>query len=217
MRQDRTWLSAERKATSAGVRSRYSGPPDGLRLRVSRCVYCVAKLGIADLLWEGPRSAVDLAAPTHTGVMETEPRVFPPTRSRSRSAATRPRDVLQQRNRQARLHSSWLVVRSSSCPHPRDTSHEPRATIYFSGPSPISAEDMDTGSAGRRLCREAHHSRWDDDSARQILATCRRAIPDGGKLLIAEMILPGLNEPGFAAASVPSRNTPRCWPQPASA
>ena len=39
---------------------------------------------------------------------------------------------------------------------------------------------------------------WADAEARQILATIRRAIPTHGKLLIAEMILPGMNEPGIA-------------------
>ena len=39
---------------------------------------------------------------------------------------------------------------------------------------------------------------WDDDSALKILSACRRAIPAHGKLLIAEMILPGMNDPGFA-------------------
>jgi len=147
-------------------------------------------------------------------------RVYSPLPARAAAPQRRAREMSYSSETGKRAfiaRGSWFVARLARTRAIRATSYEPRATIYFSGPSPISAEDMDTGSAGRRLCREAHHSRWDDDSARQILATCRRAIPDGGKLLIAEMILPGLNEPGFAAASVPSRNTPRCWPQPASA
>lgn len=39
---------------------------------------------------------------------------------------------------------------------------------------------------------------WDEPEAKRILANCRRAIPSNGKLLILEMPLPGLNEPGFA-------------------
>lgn len=39
---------------------------------------------------------------------------------------------------------------------------------------------------------------WHDDKAGKILASCRRAIAPTGKLLIMEMILPGINEPGYA-------------------
>ncbi|HLJ48213.1 MAG TPA: methyltransferase [Bryobacteraceae bacterium] len=39
---------------------------------------------------------------------------------------------------------------------------------------------------------------WADTEAIQILRNCREAIPDSGKLLVVEMMLPGRNEPGFA-------------------
>jgi SAM-dependent methyltransferase len=39
---------------------------------------------------------------------------------------------------------------------------------------------------------------WDDESARRILENCRRSIAPNGRLLTIEMILPPMNEPGFA-------------------
>ena len=39
---------------------------------------------------------------------------------------------------------------------------------------------------------------WDDAAAQKILESCRRAMSADGKLLIIEMILPEMNEPGFA-------------------
>ena len=39
---------------------------------------------------------------------------------------------------------------------------------------------------------------WDDESARRILENCRRSISPNGRLLTIEMILPPMNEPGFA-------------------
>jgi len=39
---------------------------------------------------------------------------------------------------------------------------------------------------------------WADEETQKILVNCRRALPEHGKLLIAEMILPPMNEPGFA-------------------
>ncbi|HKD08879.1 MAG TPA: methyltransferase [Bryobacteraceae bacterium] len=39
---------------------------------------------------------------------------------------------------------------------------------------------------------------WDDGSARCILENCRRSISPNGRLLTIEMILPPMNEPGFA-------------------
>jgi hypothetical protein len=38
---------------------------------------------------------------------------------------------------------------------------------------------------------------WDDEHALKVLQNCRRAIPDLGKLLIAEMIVPPGNDPAF--------------------
>lgn len=38
---------------------------------------------------------------------------------------------------------------------------------------------------------------WDDEPALRILSACRRSISENGKLLVMEMILPGMNEPGF--------------------
>lgn len=54
-----------------------------------------------------------------------------------------------------------------------------------------------TPGAGAYILKHIIHD-WDDDSARRILVALRRAMPENGKLLIAEMILPGMNEPGFA-------------------
>ena len=54
-----------------------------------------------------------------------------------------------------------------------------------------------TPGAGAYILKHIIHD-WDDDSARRILVAIRRAMPENGKLLIAEMILPGMNEPGFA-------------------
>ncbi len=39
---------------------------------------------------------------------------------------------------------------------------------------------------------------WDDDSARRILQNCRGSISPNGRLLVIEMILPPMNEPGLA-------------------
>ncbi len=39
---------------------------------------------------------------------------------------------------------------------------------------------------------------WADPEAVQILKNCRQAIPEHGKLLIMELMMPGRNEPGFA-------------------
>lgn len=36
---------------------------------------------------------------------------------------------------------------------------------------------------------------WDDESARIILNNCRRAVPDGGKILLVELLLPPANTP----------------------
>jgi hypothetical protein len=47
---------------------------------------------------------------------------------------------------------------------------------------------------------------WDDESSRRILENCRRSISPNGRLLTIEMILPPMNEPGFAKLSIS-----RCW------
>ena len=38
---------------------------------------------------------------------------------------------------------------------------------------------------------------WDDDRCVAILEQCRRAIPDHGKLLVVELVLPQGDEPSF--------------------
>ena len=38
---------------------------------------------------------------------------------------------------------------------------------------------------------------WDDEEARSILSRCRAAIPDGGLLLLIELVIPLGNEPSF--------------------
>ncbi len=38
---------------------------------------------------------------------------------------------------------------------------------------------------------------WDDEKSKAILSTCRKSIRPGGKLLLAEAVVPPRNEPGF--------------------
>jgi hypothetical protein len=38
---------------------------------------------------------------------------------------------------------------------------------------------------------------WDDDRSVRILRNCRAALPDGGRLLLVENVLPPGNEPSF--------------------
>jgi ubiquinone/menaquinone biosynthesis C-methylase UbiE len=48
------------------------------------------------------------------------------------------------------------------------------------------------------LCDILHD--WDDEHCRQILATCRRALPAGGRLLLVEAVMPPDNTPFRVAA-----------------
>ena len=42
---------------------------------------------------------------------------------------------------------------------------------------------------------------WDDERANNILAACRRAVPDNGALLLVELLLPEGNQPSFGKFS----------------
>ena len=265
---------------------------------VSRLVYCAAKLGIADLLREGPKSAANLAAATNTNedalfralralagagmFMETEPRVFALT-PLARPLCSDAPDSIRSMVLFVGDHMHWRVYaemphsletgqrafdRAMGLPpfeylaqHPEDAKVFDDAMTAHSAPQKsaiVSAYDFGHfeticdigGGQGHLLAAilEAYpctrgilfdlphaieHARlkallpadrselvagdffeqvpaadayvikhiihdWDDDSARRILATCRRAINTHGKLLIIELVLSGMNEPGFA-------------------
>ena len=265
---------------------------------VSRCVYYAAKLGIADLLAPGSRSAADLAAATKTNedalyrtlramastgmFTEIEPRVFAltplaePLRSDAADSIRAmvlflgdhvhasvygqmgytletgnrafdhvfgqvPFEYLSSHPEDAKIFDDAMTAHSASQNGPIVQAYDfgqfgtiadigggnghllaaileafPKTRgILFDLPLTIErAKAKSLLPAGRcefaagsffeqvppadaYVMKHIIHD-WDDDPARQILAACRRGIRPNGKLLIAEMILPGMNEPGFA-------------------
>jgi hypothetical protein len=52
-----------------------------------------------------------------------------------------------------------------------------------------------TGGDAYLLAQILHD--WDDDRCVAILAQCRHAVPDNGKLLVVELVLPKGDEPFF--------------------
>ena len=266
---------------------------------ISCCVYHAARLGIADLLGDGPKGAADLAAATHTNAdalyrvlralasmgmfTETELGVFAltpladPLRSDAPDSiramllflgdhlhtstyadmaysldtgarafdhvfgkapfeylADHPEDA--KRFDDAMTAHSAMAIRAiveaydfsqfesvadvggghghllaailNKCEQPRGILFDlPHAIEHASGKGLLPAHRCElvsgdffehvTPGAGAYIVKHIIHD-WDDDSARKILAAIRRAMPKNGKLLIAEMILPGMNEPGFA-------------------
>lgn len=270
----------------------------GFGYALARCVYCAARLGIADLLRDGPKSAADLAAATHThrdalyrtlralasaGVFEeTEPGVFILTplaeplcadaadsiramilflgdhmhakvyaempysvetgnRAFDHVFGEPPFEYLAKHPEDARVfheamtshsgaqnaaiceaydftqfqsvadvgggHGHLLAAILKTAPGTRGILFDLPGVIEQAkakGMLPAERCDFIAGSffdqaptADACIMKHIIHD-WDDEAALRILGACRRSIRPGGKLLLAEMILPRMNEPGFA-------------------
>lgn len=265
---------------------------------ISRCVYCIAKLGIADLLRDGPRSAEELAAATHTNAdalqrtlralasvgmfTEVKPREFALTPLAGPLRSDAPDSILSmvlflgdhmhwrvyeqmsyslETGKRAFDHAMGQAPFEYLASHPEDAKVFDNAMRAHSAPQmPAIVEAYDFGQFGTvcdvgggqghllaailnsypgtrgilfdmpqtierareksllpanrcelvggsffeevpaadaYVVKHIIHD-WDDESARKILGACRSAIHKNGKLLIAEMILSGMNEPGFS-------------------
>ena len=265
---------------------------------ISRCVYCAAHLGIADLLRESPRSAADLAAATgtnpdalyrmlralaSTGIFtENESQVFALTPLAQPLRSDVPDSIRAMvlflgDHMHSSVYAQMLYSIKTGKPafdhvfgqapfeylpnHPEDAKiFNDAMTAHSNSQNPAITEAYDfkqfgtvadIGGGYGHLLEAILHSApdthgilfdlphaieqaqaksqlpkdrcefvagsffehvppadayimkhiihdWDDESARKILATCRQSIRSVGKLLIAEMILPGINEPSFA-------------------